>query len=312
MEERKDDVDHLVGIETIEAAHKAVSSYFSRGKKDIAIEVSQHVADKKTPGDPDNFHNLAAQLAKEDQNLLAIQVVNNGLELFPENIDLLADGVKYNTTVGQLALAEELYTRLSVIDHSSWNWRAFVFVGDYLETLGKIDEAMDLYKQFRRALPNDERGYSQPGSYYQTTWKAPTRRFLFFERGVQKTRRCSQCANMLAQTYIATGEYRKAIEAADRALEANAEEQPSTNEAFILWHRALAEDSLIHQKTSKQDQECDVGSDEFLTLCRNCVVDYRNAMDAPDAQPILWLSRTGAAGYPQGTPRQAGRHQGSA
>ncbi len=286
LEERKDDLDWLVGNETIEAAHKAVSSYFEKGKKDMAIRLSKHVVEEEIPGGPDDFHNLAAQLAKENQYVLAVRILANGLVSFPENVDLLAGALKYNMSIGRLDDADVLYKRLCAIDRSQWNWRGFVFVGDYLEILGKVDDAMDLYKEFRKILPDDERGYSQPGDYYRKLGKL-SKAIPVLEKGVQKTRRCSQCASMLAQAYTATGEYEKAIAAANRALESNAEEQPSSNEAFILWHRAQAEDSLIHSRASDPDQMSDGVLEEILTLCRNCVVDYRTAMQAPDAPPVL-------------------------
>ena len=102
------------------------------------------------------------------------------------------------------------------------------------------------------------------------------------ELGIKNVRRCSQTADTLSRAYTEIGEYDKAIAASDRAVEATAYLQPSSNESFILWHRAVAEDSLIHKTIAEGGDETRSNSG-FLDLCRQCVIDYVGAMVAPDA-----------------------------
>ena len=86
LESRKDEVDSLVGIGSIGVAHSKMTELFRDKKPDMAIRVAKHALDSKISGDPDDFHNLAAELARQNLYSLASWVVLRGLEHFPQSV----------------------------------------------------------------------------------------------------------------------------------------------------------------------------------------------------------------------------------
>ncbi len=251
----------------------------------MALHVVRKVLKDRTRGMADDFHNLASALAQRDYESLAADVVALGASFFPHNVDLLAGSVQYYTSSGDLKKAGESYAKLCHIDRSLWNWRAFVFSGDYLETADRIDHMLMIYKSFREQIPDDERGYSQEGIYYFRLGRLGQAAGIF-EQGLEKCRRCAQSANMLAQVYTKQGRFEDAIAAASRAIESNAEEQPSTNQSSTFWHRALAQDARLHKIVEERARgNKPVITGEILTLAKNAILDYNTALSLPDALP---------------------------
>ena len=276
---KQDRLRHFTDILTMGIAHSRVTALYADGKEDAAIEVARYAVNNTLPGSTDDFHNLSSELARNDQDTLAADVIRVGLALYPRDVDLLADGIKCYSVIGNLKESENHLATLRKVNYALWNWRAFVFAGDFLELTERPEEAMDIYSQFRINLPDDERGYSQPGIYYRKLGKfAPAVEIL--EAGIAACRRCSQTAFSLSEIYIEQGEYEKAILATNRALESNADEQPSVNQSAVLWNRAIAQDALLHRKLS--DPGTVIG-DDIIQLAACTVVDYRTALSMKDA-----------------------------
>lgn len=283
LEERKEEVDLLVGLETIGVAHQRVSELFRQGKTDMALRVSRYAADQKLPGSLVDFHNLATELAQHAHYPLASQIIENGLEAFPTDIDLLADAVIFAFNTGDLTSAEAALEQLREIDYERWNWRPFVFGGDLLEALGRPEEAMELYQTFQELIPFDERAYSQPGEYYSGLGRYE-QVIEYCERGLERCPRAPQCALFLAQSYMAIAEYEKAIHAADRAIEGTATLQPTVSQAAVLWERASAEDALFHQRIStelRNDHSWRI-DETTLRLAQNAIIDYSTVLALSD------------------------------
>lgn len=274
LESRSDEVDSLVGIDSIGMADGKVTKLFQDKKPDMAIRVTKHALDSKISGDPNDFHNLAAELGRQELYSLASRVVQRGLEYFPRNVDLLSDGIKYPSSDGDMDAADELTERLQAVPKEYWNWRAFVFLGDYLELTGRFDEAFTLYDEFKKQLPHEERAYSQHGGVFEG-WGNYDKAIEIFEEGLRKTRKAPQTALHLAECYIEVGEYAKAIGAAERAIEGTADSQPSTRIAAIFWTRAMARDALIHANRIADQAE-------LVESIGSAIADYQAAMSMPD------------------------------
>lgn len=288
LQERKEELDNLVGVFTMGVAHERVTEFFSEKKVDLAVRVAKHAIAEKLSGTPDAYHNLAAELAKHDQEPLAVQVIDLGLSRFPSDVDLLSDGVKYSSSIGDIARAENLYQRLSNVDYSRWNWRAFVFAGDYLEIVGKGEEALALYDRFRQQIPDDERGYSQPGLFLRKIGKH-NEAIKILEAGVAACRKCGQTAFSLSEIYLQRGDYERAMLMTDRASESTADEQPLVNQAAIIWNRAIAQDALIHKVLGGQKGEAP--KEKILQLARGAVADYRTSVKMLDTLPVFIFRR---------------------
>nr|VFJ53204.1 MAG: Tetratricopeptide (TPR) repeat [Candidatus Kentron sp. DK] len=274
LESRSEEVDSLVGIDSIGVAQAKVTELFQEKKSDMAIRVAKQALDSNISGDPDDFHNLAAELGRQNLYSLASRVVLRGLEYFPQNVDLLSSGIKYLSSNGAIDEADKLTERLRAIPKEYWNWRAFVFLGDYFELRGRFDEAFALYDAFKQQLPHDERAYAQHGSVFKK-WGNHDKAIAIFEEGLRKTRKAPQTALMLAESYIEVGEYAKAIAATERGIEGTAIDQPTANIAAIFWTRATARDALIH--TNQITEQAELAKSIGLAIS-----DYQAAMSMPD------------------------------
>nr|VFK56560.1 MAG: TPR repeat-containing protein [Candidatus Kentron sp. TUN] len=188
--------------------------------------------------------------------------------------DLLSSSIKYLSSNGDIDDADKLIERLQGVPKEYWNWRAFVFLGDYLKLMDRFDEAFALYEEFKQQLPHDERAYSQHGGVFQQ-WGKHDRAIEIFEEGLRKTQKAPQTALMLAESYIEVGEYVKAIVSTERAIEGTADEQPSANIAEIFWTRAKARDALIHTNAITEQAE-------LAESIGSAIVDYQAALSMPD------------------------------
>ena len=275
LSSRSEEVDLLVGINSVGVAHKKVTQLFAEGKADLAIKITEHVIQENITGDANDFHNLAAQLAREDLFLLASKLISCGLKLYPNNVDLLADGIKYFSSNGDIDDAEKVINMLNCIPRKYWNWRAFVFLGDYFELLGQYDSAIALYEDCKKELPYEERAYSQHGGIFKKLGKYD-KSIEILEKGLKLIPKAPQTALLLAQSYIEVGNYDKAINAVDRGIQGTADSQPSANISALLWTRAEAKDSLIHSKSVSN-------KDQLKELIESAILDYRAAMSMPDS-----------------------------
>ena len=276
----------LVDIRTVGVAHERVAQLFAEGKADLALELVDGLLERQVQGSTADFHNLASELARQEHMPLAIGVLRQGIIRFPRNVDILADIVMFCSSVGNFDEADEAFKKLQEIDYSQWNWRAFVFSGDYLEETERFAEALAIYEEFRKCIPHDERGYSQPGNYYRRLGRYEEA-IPLLEEGVEKCARASQCALLLSELLHEVGRYEDAIRAADRALESNADEQPSANQSAILWHRALAQDALVHKLLREGEETERVDQARLCRMVSDCIGDYLLAIDMPDAHNVF-------------------------
>jgi len=286
LADHKESLEHMEGIFTMGVAHERVSQFFREQKDDVALTVARYAVDNNLPGTADGFFNLATVLSKKGQQPLALQVAKNGLERYPKDVDLLACAINCSQGMGLMDDTRNFCKHLKGIPYSRWNWRAFVFSGDYLEADDGVEEAMELYELFRQNIPDDERAYSQPGKYYATLGHYQEA-ITVLEKGLKACRRAAQSAFTLSEIYADIGEYEKAIWACNRGLESNAEAQPSASQAAMLWQRSAARDALIHKIAQEKNE-----TDEFWTvdepilfLSRLCVKDYITAINMDDAIP---------------------------
>jgi tetratricopeptide (TPR) repeat protein len=284
LQERKGELDYLVGVFTMGAAAERVARFFSEKKMDLAVGVAKYAIDEKLSGAVSAYRALAAELARHAQEPLAVQVVDLGLSRFPADVDLLADGIKYATSVGDMTGAEDLYGRLRRVDYSKWNGRGFALAGDYLEAADRAEEALALYGTFRQQTPDDERGYIRAGLLLRRMGKHDEA-IEVLEAGAAACRRCAQIAFALSEIYMQRGDYTKAILMANRASESTADEQASVDQAAITWNRAIAEDSLIHKMLDGQKTKPTKA--KLLDLARHAVLDYKTSVKMMEALPAF-------------------------
>ena len=109
--------------------------------------------------DADDYHNRAVGYAREHRFAKAVQICEEGLFTYPDNVDLLADAVKYCAENGDKPRAQKHYEKLcAVIPRSRFNWRAFTFSLDYLmlDAEENESECRSLLEDYAKALPFEE------------------------------------------------------------------------------------------------------------------------------------------------------------
>jgi len=286
-EQKHDPQEEFADIRTIGVVHDRVTQLFAAGKAPQALKVTEKALEGKLSGSADDFHNLAVELAKHDQNVLAVQVIESGLERFDCAPDLLADAILYNLHLGQKDSCEQWYQKLQQMDKSDYNWRCFVFATKFLETFGRADEASGLYDDFKRLLPYDERAYSGWGQYLYGKGQLD-QAVEILEEGIAKCPKAPQSAFLLSQIYEELGKYNEAVRAANAAIRGNVGEQPSVNQSAILWHRAQALDGWLCQQFSERDQAGQLWGQEkeadalLVERAKRCVRDYVTSLSLSD------------------------------
>ena len=217
--------------------------------------------DSNISGDPDDYHNLASELARNSQLNMAVAVLKKGWELFPNNTDILAGIILFSAKLG--IIEEDIEKSLCNIPIEHWNWRAFTFYVDALNlrspTKDNFDKTMDKVDAYIRCLPTEERAYM---AKYETLerygkHKEAKQALIDAENDLFMT---AQCSLTLCQIYKMDGQFDEAITSATRAIIGQAESQPSSNTSAAIAERAFARDALIHKNIMhklRTPEECE-------------------------------------------------------
>ncbi|MBF0425976.1 MAG: tetratricopeptide repeat protein [Magnetococcales bacterium] len=290
--------EQLAGEATPSAgsAHDTVARLFDEGKFAQAVAVTERVlASAEVTGSPDDWFNLSAELGRRDLEKLALRACERGLEAHGSNVDLLAHATVFAGKVGEIAKAEGFVKRLEALGRQNWNWRGFVFVGDYLEAIGKIEESIKINEVFRKHIPSDERGYSQPAIILHKLGQHD-KVVEIYEEGKKKLGSGgAQLGLAAAQAFNALGQSERAIEASDFALIGATESQPSASQAAVFYERARAYDALAIRSLERIRALDDRVDNDALALCvglvQRALASYKTAVDIPAPKPARVYER---------------------
>ena len=206
-------------------------------------------------GTSEEYHNLASEFARHDLYKNARIIAVAGAEKFKNDVDLLADIIRFGSKSDGLEESKNAYERLKEIDKSRWSWRAFTFSIDYLKDLIAIgdgddeyyyNEAMTLAEEYKKQL-NDERAWvavAELHNMFGFTDKAISE----LKNGVEKVVVSPQCCLRLSDLLLKQGDYRGVIKYSAIGARATAQEQPSSSVGYLFYLSALAKDALIHQE----------------------------------------------------------------
>ncbi len=103
--------------------------------KNLTDLVQRVVKQEVKSGDADDWHNFAVDIARVDLYDLACDILDCGLEIYPKNIDLLADYLQYGTSCERIEKCKAYYKILSKIPKIRWSWRGYCFSISYLKYL---------------------------------------------------------------------------------------------------------------------------------------------------------------------------------
>jgi len=277
------DPDSIV-IESVADAHSMVEGLFrktdmTRDERARQVRVVvQKIISKDLTGDAADYHNLSAELARNELKDLAIRICIRGLDSFPDDEDLIADIIQYATQIGERTAGvkiQDYVDMLLKIDKKSWTWRCFEFLTDYYISQREYKKAEETCKEYTHYLPRDERGYAQLAEVYGYIYsgiEAENRKIEILEKAVSMGFACPRCANSLAALYADRGELEKAIRYSSTSILSLAQDQPSINYAYIIYNRALYEDRLFLKKSLDGITDPD--------LLKNALADYKEAIES--------------------------------
>ena len=201
-------------------------------------------------GDAEDIHNKVMSKAKAGNNVAALNVSEAGIEKYPDNIDLLADAVRFAGKVGDERKAEHYFKQLiEKSDKREWGWMQFTYLLDYLmktpiKNRSRIEE---LLKDYINYLPQEEKAAVAACEFEDKIGNHEKGRTIL-EEFVQNSFHAPQCAAKLISIYMINGEYEKAKKMIEYYEIASNELQSSTNYAIQLFEGVLVEHALLRKR----------------------------------------------------------------
>ena len=169
-------------------------------------------------GEANDFHNFSVSISRLiNDNQKTIAIVEKGLEIYPNNTDLLADAIKYGYSCGKRAECKGWYQTLLTIDKARWTWRAFSFSIDYLLdewTSNKnadytIESIIELAHSYQANIPDNEDAWDCEYQIYAGT-NQKDRGLEVLENAIKKFRFCPRCWLRYADIMMDNGDFEKA------------------------------------------------------------------------------------------------------
>ena len=201
-------------------------------------------------GDSNDYHNFAAQLARQNYYDYASDVTQKGLSFFEDDIDLLGDFTYYSHKASRIEDVNVMLERIDQIDKNIWNWRLFTFcidvMNDHKATSENQEKTLYYVAEYKRVLPNEERAFMAEYETYKKYGDLDKAEAALIAAESQLAM-TAQCSLTLSEIYHMRGDYDKAIYSANRAIIGQAETQPSSNTGAAFAHRALARDAKINK-----------------------------------------------------------------
>lgn len=212
------------------------------------------------------YHNKGTSYAGKNQYEKAIEICKEGLERFPNNMDLIADIIKYSADVGDFDNSKEyLRILLSRVPKETFNWRCFTFSIDYLVEEdpvknGKLIKAM--ISDYKRVLPDEEKAYVAESEYEARLGNMEKSEKVLI-KAIESMNNAPQCALKLLDIQLSKGKYEEALKTSNYYMMASCEIQPTTNVAYMIYARCLTEDAILHMRYMKGEE---ITSDDINTM----------------------------------------------
>lgn len=241
----------ISGIHTVCDAHKLVELLRSE-KPDNYIPLIKEIVDRvisqTLSGDPTDYHNLSAELARGSMYLEAVKVLEKGLSLFPTDTDLLSDSISYATKGGLNKEAKATLEKLLLIDRRLWTWRCYSFVCDHYISEGNLELALEMCDACINAFPTNQHGYHDKSKVVKMLtpgMEGIEKCIAVLQAAVDSNINCPICSNTLGETYLELGKYEDALEFFNHAVRDLAISQPGINESYVFYNRGSCYDRMF-------------------------------------------------------------------
>lgn len=277
-EQEKQNDQEIVVLSVGHAHTQAEMASFQKDYKKLSLIAAAVLKNSNVYGKAAEYHNLGAELARQDDYFNAYSIVKLGLDRqYPNDIDLLADAIHYGSCCGQIQECEKFKVRLKARPRGAWNWRAFTFLIDYLkeqaeqapaeEIMQILDEALKLCEEYQRVLPLEEKGYIAEAEVRKLRQRymrdSEDRNAVLqaddeYEKAKMVLKRALdndsivavQCALCYADMLFEERQYDETIRVCQQAL-AYVETQPSARIAYFKYLSALCKEAKIRESARK-------------------------------------------------------------
>lgn len=238
-------------IHTVLDAHKLVE-LLRKEKPDNYIplikEIVTRVTSQTLSGDPTDYHNLSAELARGSMYLEAVQILEKGLSLFPSDTDLLPDSISYATKGGMNAKAKDTLEKLLQIDRHLWTWRCYSFCCDYYISCGELAQALKMCDDCISAFPTNQHGYHDKSKVVKMLtpgMEGINASINVLQTAIDANINCPLCSNTLGEIYLELGKFDDALKSFNRTVLDLAIAQPGINESYVFYNRGSCYDRMF-------------------------------------------------------------------
>ena len=312
-------------ISSVGAVHARVTRLFEEKKRGEAVLLVRELLDlfgrddaKSHPaGTLNDWYNLSAELGRNDEELLALEVTLAGLaqqnhapvfkdgELNwqsrsgPPDRDLLAHAVMYARAINDPRLANILtlggYDKKKPKGRETWGWRNYSFTMQALVSLGRIEEALELGEAYTTERTPDIDSHKVVAAHATILRRVgrEAEAIKLLENWLNK--HPSLPAAHVITDLIDWQEGQvpddRIIKLATRGIRDLAEEQPSSSLGNYYYRRALAHDRLALDAAEKKQKEACTHVQQALrdyTMARSVARKSTAALlAAPDREKVL-------------------------
>lgn len=254
-------------------------------------------------GSENAFHNFALNFSRIEDSETACEIVEKGVELFPNNTDLLADYLQMGSDCGQFDQCEQYYQRLIQIGYETWTWRAFSFSIDYLllkyksladaEDKDIIQTALAITDKSREYIDSEESYCSEADIYNAINNSAKMIDAL--RAGIANCRRSPKCSLRYADYLIENGEYEEANKIVQKML-SMVSSQESINTAYVYYISGLCKYAIALQNEDFSPEtaesifgdfviarDLDLGKEAYVKNMKKCIIVFerRSGVEYP-------------------------------
>ena len=254
--------------------------------------IQKLLAQPVVPGDADDWHNLAVDVARKDYFDLACDILEAGLAEFSSNTDLLGDYLQYGTSCRRIEQCRTYYARIKALPKVKYTWRSFHFSANWLTYLWEqcedeeelkllTNELQELATQYRRYFPNSEESYLCEANIYRLI-KDSKKELKILQQPISRGLPMPKCALRLADAFFEAGEYSKSLEMVQRSLNDANQVQQAVNESYLYYLSGLARLSLIRKngQLSNAEQIGEIYKDFEYSLRLNVRPSLRDSICA--------------------------------
>lgn len=269
---------------------------------DISSLVHRVINQKNNVGDASDWHNFAVDVARKNLYDLACDLLECALDIYPKNIDLLADYLQNGISCGRIDKCKAYYKTLSAIPKIRWTWRGYSFTINYLmylwdrcdseKELEKIkNEMLNLADEFKNNLPYDEECYRCKADICKLLHDKKAEEESLRE-ALENVKIAPKCALRLSDLLFERGDYEESLSYIQRGLRDAMQTQRSINDGYLYYLRGLSKMALAQQSDEPFTDTLaeDIYSDFDISLHQEKRPAYLNTMRA---KTLILLNKSG-------------------